>query len=103
MNITKGKKFFLYAFLLLLTIGIFYWVFNDYGLVKYANIRNEVDTLKQHLSDVEMENERLKNEIDSLKKKIPAKIERVARENYGMKRQNELRIEVDEKESDENQ
>jgi len=103
MNVSKGKKFFLYAFLLFLTIGIFYWIFNDYGLVKYSSIRNEVDTLKQHLSDVEMENERLKNEIDSLKKKIPAKIERVARENYGMKRQNELRIEVDEKESDENQ
>ncbi|HLG31406.1 MAG TPA: septum formation initiator family protein [Ignavibacteriaceae bacterium] len=103
MSISKRKKSFLYAFLFLITVGIFYWIFNDYGLVKYVSIRNEVDSLKQQLSVVEMENERLKNEIDSLKKKIPAKIERVAREKYGMKRQNELRIEIDEKESDKNQ
>jgi len=103
MSISKRKKLFLYAFLFLITVGIFYWIFNDYGLVKYVSIRNEVDSLKQQLSVVEMENERLKNEIDSLKKKIPAKIERVAREKYGMKRQNELRIEIDEKESDKNQ
>jgi cell division protein FtsB len=101
MSKGKKKKYFLYTFLFILTLGIFYWIFNDYGLVKYFSIRDEVNSLKQQLSEVENENERLKNEIDSLRKKIPAKIEQVAREKYGMKRENELRIEVDEIEKDE--
>jgi cell division protein FtsB len=75
-------------------------IFNDYGLIKYVSIKNEVDSLKQQLSVVQIENEKLKNEIDSLKKKIPAKIEKVAREKYGMKRENESRISVDEQEPD---
>jgi cell division protein FtsB len=40
---------------------------------------------------------KLQNEIDSLKNKVPAKIEQVAREKYNMKRENEITIEVEEK------
>jgi cell division protein FtsB len=43
------------------------------------------------------ENVRLQNEIDSLKNKIPAKIERTAREEYDMMRENEVKIDVNEK------
>jgi cell division protein FtsB len=44
-----------------------------------------------------LENVRLKNEIDSLQKKVPAKMEQVAREKYNMKRKDETLIEVEEK------
>jgi cell division protein FtsL len=100
MNLSSRKKLFLYTFLLVILVGVFYWIVNEYGLVKYYNLKNEVNELKQQISEVENENEKLKNEIDSLKRKVPAKVESVAREKYGMKRPGEIRIEVDDEKSE---
>jgi cell division protein FtsB len=46
---------------------------------------------------VDKENKRMQSEIDSLKNKVPAKIERIAREKYGMIRKSEKTIIVNEK------
>ena len=35
--------------------------------------------------------------VDSLQNKIPAKMEQIAREKYNMKREGEIKIEVEEK------
>ena len=53
--------------------------------------------MQVELEKVRIENERLKNEIDSLQKKIPAKMEQIARDKYNMKREGEIKIEVEEK------
>ena len=53
--------------------------------------------VKSQTEKVDKENKNLENEIDSLRKKIPAKIERTAREKYDMLRENEKAIKVEEK------
>ena len=92
----KGKIFF-YLFIVILIIGIMYIFFNEHGVIKYFGLKSKVDSIQVELKKVKLENERLKNEIDSLQKKIPAKMEQIAREKYNMKREGEIKIEVEEK------
>jgi len=92
----KGK-FVLYLFLVILIIGVIYIFFNEHGLIKYFGLKSRVDSMQVELEKVKKENERMKNEIDSLQKKIPAKMEQIAREKYNMKREGEIKIEVEEK------
>ena len=96
MSKTKGK-FFFYLFIVILLIGIIYIFFNEHGVIKYFGLKSKVDSMEVELKNVKLENERLKNEIDSLQKKIPAKMEQIAREKYNMKREGEIKIEVEEK------
>lgn len=94
----KGKrKFVLYLFIIIVIIGAIYIFFNEHGVIKYTGIKSQVDSIQVELEKVKLENERLKNEIDSLQKKIPAKMEQIAREKYNMKREGEIKIEVEEK------
>jgi cell division protein FtsB len=94
----KGKrKYVLYLFLAIVVIGIIYILFNEHGVIKYMGLKSQVDSIQVELETVKLENEQLKNEIDSLQKKIPAKMEQVAREKYNMKREGEIKIEVEEK------
>jgi cell division protein FtsB len=46
------------------------------------------------MQDVNEQNKSLKNEVDSLERKVPAKIEKTAREKYGMIRKGEKAIEI---------
>jgi len=94
----KGnRKIVLYIFIFILVVGIIYIVFNERGVVKYMGLKSRVDSMQVELEKIQLENEQLKNEIDSLRKKIPAKLEQVAREKYNMKRKDETLIEVEEK------
>jgi len=93
----KKNKLLMYLFLAIIILGLIYIFFNERGMVKYLNLKNQVDSIKIELENVKLDNERLKNEIDSLQKKIPAKMEQVAREKYNMKREGETLIEVEEK------
>jgi len=94
----KGKrKILLYLIIIIVVIGASYTFFNERGVIKYFGLKSQVDSMQVELDKVKLENERLKNEIDSLHKKIPAKIEQVAREKYNMKREGEIKIEVEEK------
>ena len=94
----KGKrKFVLYVFISIVIIGVIYIFFNERGAIKFYGLKSQVDSMQVELDKVKLENERLKNEIDSLHKKIPAKMEQVAREKYNMKREGEIKIEVEEK------
>lgn len=92
MTIKKNKrKYIIIAFLL---IGILYVVFNEEGLLKMLKNKKELGVLQDSLKQVKDENAQLQGEIDSLRKKIPAKIERTAREKYNMKRPNERTIKI---------
>jgi len=94
----KGKrKLIFYFFVFLVAVGTFYIIFNEYGALKYMDLKNEVDSMKAELQETKLENEQLKSEIDSLQKKIPAKMEQIAREKYNMKREGEITIEIEEK------
>jgi cell division protein FtsB len=91
------RKFIYYLFLVIVIIGIIYILFNERGVIKYFGLKSQVDSMQIELVRVKLENEQLKNEIDSLQKKIPAKMEQIAREKYNMKRESETVIEVEEK------
>jgi cell division protein FtsB len=93
----KGKrKYVLYIFIFIVVVGLIYIFFNERGVVKYMGLKSRVDSIQVELEKVKLENERLNNEIDSLQKKIPAKMEQVAREKYNMKLESETVIEVEE-------
>ena len=94
---TGKRKLVFYVFISILILGLIYFFFNERGVIKYMGLKNRVDSIQVELQKIKLENERLKNEIDSLQKKIPAKMEQVAREKYNMKRKDETLIEVEEK------
>jgi cell division protein FtsB len=95
--VKNKKKLVLYLFVAIIVLGLLYIFFNERGLIKYYGLKSQVDSMQVELENIKLENERLKNEVDSLQKKIPAKMEQVAREKYNMKREGEILIEVEEK------
>ena len=72
-------------------------LFNKHGIFKYWKLEGQVNYLKNRISKIKKENKILEAEIDSLKKKVPAKIEKIAREKYNMKRKNEQVIRIEKK------
>ena len=97
MAITKSRKFIFGIVGIIFFVGILFILFNEYGAVKYIRLNNQVNELNTKISEVEKENKQLQAEIDSLENKVPAKIEKVAREKYNMQRPGESKIVVEEK------
>jgi cell division protein FtsB len=77
--------------------GLIYMIFNESGVIKYLKLKQQVKSLNEQVSDVDKDNKRIQAEIDSLKNKVPAKIERIAREKYNMIRKGEKTYKVSEK------
>lgn len=93
----KSKKLKIYIFLILFLIGLAFLFFNEFGILKYQGLKNEVKSLNERITNTQKENKALEEDIDSLQKKIPAKIEKTAREKYHMIRKGEKTIQVKEK------
>lgn len=89
MAAVKSKKILFLFFLIIFTAGLLFVVFNESGVVKYMKLKSQLDSLNIEIQKEEAINELLRAEIDSLKRNDPAKIERVAREKYGLIRQGE--------------
>ena len=54
----KGKrKLIFYIFVFIVTIGTFYIIFNEYGALKYMDLKNEVDSMKAELEKTKSEND----------------------------------------------
>ena len=93
MKIFENKKTRFYIIVAVVVFGTLYLLFNNYGIVKYAKVKGELEDLNSRITQLEEENRKFEAEIDSLKRNVPAKIERIAREKYNMIRPNEKRIE----------
>ena len=93
----KSKKIKIYIFLILFLIGLAFLFFNEFGILKYQSLKDEVKSLNEQITNTQKENKTLEEDIDSLKKEIPAKIEKTAREKYNMIRKGEKAIKVKEK------
>lgn len=93
MKLLENKKTRFYIIVTVVVIGTLYLLFNNYGVVKYAKVKSDVEDLSSRINQLEEENRKLEAEIDSLKRNIPAKIEKIAREKYNMIRPNEKKIE----------
>ena len=94
MSFLKNRKLKIYFFGLLFLIGLAVLFFNDQGVIKYLKLKKEVKEINEEIEAVDKENKQLETGIDSLRKKIPAKIERTAREEYNMIREGEKTIRI---------
>ncbi len=92
-----SNKIVFIVLLIIFLLGSLYIFFNNEGILKFIKLKNEVNDLNARISQVEQDNKNIKAEIDSLQNKIPAKIEKVAREKYNMIRKGETTIKVIEK------
>ena len=90
----KNPDLKVYVFFFIFLAGVVFLVFNESGILKYLKLRNEVNDLNKKIENLQKENKGLEAEIDSLQRKEPAKIERIAREKYNMQRPNEKSIQV---------
>lgn len=97
MSIIKNGKLKYVIFAVFFIIGLLYLFFNDSGVIKYLKLKQQVDSLNVQINNVNKDNQVIKEEIDSLQNKVPAKIEKVAREKYNMIRKGEKKIQVIEK------
>ncbi|NUN10818.1 MAG: septum formation initiator family protein [Ignavibacteriaceae bacterium] len=88
------KAVFIILLLTLIIAGAAYLTFNETGVMKYFSVRETIDSLDTRIGEVNDRNNGLMNGIDSLKKKEPAKIERIAREDYNMSRKNEEAVKI---------
>jgi len=84
-------------FLVVFLVGLLILFFNESGIFKYLGLKSEVKSLKEQIDKRDKENKMLQAEIDSLRNKVPAKVEQVAREKYNMKRKNEKVIKIQKK------
>ncbi|MDP2301278.1 MAG: septum formation initiator family protein [Ignavibacteria bacterium] len=89
------KNIFFFIYITGIIIFIVYLTFNDYGFIKYFGLKSEIQSIQNEIKFSEEQNERLKMEIDSLQQKVRYKIERIAREKYGMSLPNEIVIKVE--------
>lgn len=77
-----------WLYLVILIFLVLFLFFNKYGLLKYFELRKEIQAIEREI-------ERSKNEIDELDKDIEslekndAELEKVAREKFHMKKKNE--------------
>ena len=93
---SNGKlKYIIFAVFFI--AGFVYLIFNESGVLKYLKLKQQVKSLNEQISDVDKDNKQLQSEIDSLNNKVPAKIEKTAREKYGMIRKGEQTIKIIEK------
>ncbi len=83
----KNMVFYvLYLGLVVFLIG--YLVFNDYGILKYLKLKNEISELANEIKKTEDSITILEVEIDSLNHSLN-KIEEVGRENHHMLKREE--------------
>ncbi|HEY6907343.1 MAG TPA: septum formation initiator family protein [Ignavibacteriaceae bacterium] len=66
MALQKSKKFIIVIIGLIFLAGIIFLSFNEYGIVKYIKLNNQVAELNEKIKAAEQENRRLQAEIDSL-------------------------------------
>jgi cell division protein FtsL len=65
------------------------FVFSEEGISELQRARRRVDDLQTQLAQMEVENARLRREIESLKRSTFA-VERIAREDLGMSKPGEI-------------
>lgn len=91
----RERKFIGFVVGVLFVAGSVFLLFNAKGFIAYYKVNRQVDSLKSVVTTLEKENQILQNSIDSLRQKTPAKIVRLSRERYNMKKPNETVISVD--------
>ena len=92
MSSSRNKIKYVLFFLLGVAV-VSYFLFNQYGMLKYIELKSEQAKIKSEIDQVEYENNLLRQRIDSLNS-VDYSIEKVAREKYNLKRKGEKVIKV---------
>lgn len=87
-SLSKYKRVFYLLFLACLVVVI-YGILGDQGFFHLHRLKLELSDLQQRIAAVEADNARLRQEIGHLKTD-PAYIERLARQDLGMLKENEV-------------
>jgi cell division protein FtsB len=97
MNPRRSKKIISFLLVIFFIAAFLFLAFNENGLLKLIRLKSDLNKLNEEIELLTKENNALRSEIDSLRNKIPAKIERTAREKHGLIRPGEEVIEIIEK------
>jgi cell division protein FtsB len=93
----QKKKLILRIIALAISLAVLaFMIFNEYGLIKYWNMKKELNQLDNDIRKSEERIKAMEAEIDSLKTS-KEKIERVAREKFDMMKKNEKVFKIEEK------
>jgi cell division protein FtsB len=93
----QKKKLILRILALAISLAVLaFMIFNEYGLIKYWNMKKELNQLDNDIRKSETRIKAMEAEIDSLKTS-KVKIERVAREKFDMMKKNEKVFKIEEK------
>ncbi len=88
------KKILVYGYFALIFFGVIFLLFNENGILKFIELKSDIEKLDGEISSAEVNLNKLSSEIDSLKNS-EVKIEQVAREKYLMKREDEKGFKVE--------
>ncbi|HLA50382.1 MAG TPA: septum formation initiator family protein [Thermodesulfovibrionia bacterium] len=73
-------------------------IFRDDGVIKSYRLNKKIEALKNNISKLKKENKKLNNEVYALKND-PSYIEKIAREDLGLVKQDEVVFEFVEKDN----
>jgi len=90
MKKEKILKIFYIVFILIIVTLL---LVNDKGMIKYFNLKTEINELNLKIESTKSQIEKLNLEIDSLQNS-DVKIEQVARDKYRMKYEDEVPIRI---------
>ena len=75
--------------ILLLVVFVLYLFFGNHGLVRYYELKTELELLRQHNAELERQNEQLARQVKVLREDVRA-IENAIRQELGYVKEGEL-------------
>lgn len=93
---TKKDRLLTYLYLAILIFLILFLFFNKYGLLKYFELKSEINAIEREIERSKNEIKELDENIESLKKS-DKELEKVAREKFHLKKKNEKAYKFEDK------
>ncbi len=85
---SKTDRLLTWLYLIILFFLVLFLFFNKYGLLKYFELKNEIDAIEKEIERSKNEIRELDTNINSLENN-KSELEKVAREKFNMKKKNE--------------
>lgn len=90
-----SKKLFWYLYIVIFLAMSLFLLFNDYGLIKYLGLKNEIKELNKEIVESEQKLKELDLQIEKLREDLSI-IEKVARERFHMLGEQEKAFKIEE-------
>ena len=85
---SKKERLLTWLYLAILIFLVLFLFFNKYGLLKYFELKSEINAIEREIERSKSEIEELDKDIKSLENS-DSELEKVAREKFHMKKKNE--------------